>query len=138
MRSLPLLMLALAAGTFLLGCSAEERTNEPKGWPVSGTVNLDGKPLASGRIHFIDKDTTPPREAVLDITGGTYSGEVSAGPKRVEIRAFRDDVTASAGGAPTDEDPQYLPKKYNDDSQETAEVKTEGPNEFSFDLTSGD
>lgn len=121
-----------------VGCSTGERTNEPDMHPVTGEVTLDGKPLPAGRIHFIDADTEPPREAVIDIINGQFSGQVTAGKKRVEIRAYRDDVEASVGGAPTDVDPQYLPARYNTASEQTADVAASGENSFRFPLTTDD
>lgn len=122
----------------IAGCGPDVRTNEPATELVSGRVTFDGKPLLSGRVQFIDADQTPPREYVLDIVDGKFSGQVSAGKKRVEIRAFREVSAASVGGAPTDDDPQYLPPRYNIDSELLEDIAVSGNNEFNFELSSGD
>ena len=67
----------------------------PKRFPVSGTVTLDGQPLAEGVIYFktIEKGSSEP----CDIHGGDFKGQAEAGDRRVEICQFRTTVQDANG-----------------------------------------
>jgi len=122
---------------------------EAKKYPVSGTVTLDGKPLADGVLYF----KTPDVGAVdtIPIKDGQLKGQAQAGKRRVEICAYRESKTptmyakmAPSPGADGKAAPgmdmvqreNYLPARYNTMSTLTEEVKAGGPNQFTFDLQS--
>jgi len=112
------------------GCS-----NQPKLYPVSGTVTFDGQPVESGDILFISTAGDRGPDAAK-IAGGKYALQTTAGTKRVEVSAsrIRPGGARGAGGEPVPE--EYIPARYNLESRLTAEVKAEGSNTFDFELHS--
>ncbi len=131
----------------LCGCGGGKP--EPKKYPVSGIVNLDGKPLADGRIIF----KTPDVGAfdTINIKDGQFQGQAQAGKRRVEISAYRESKTPTmyaktapaigpdgkpVPGMEATQRENYLPARYNTLSQLSEEVKSDGPNQFKFDLRS--
>ena len=120
------------AGALLLGCAPGEDSPAP----VSGTVTLDERPLANGKISFVTPGQPP---EVLDVTEGTFKGKTKPGKKRVEIRAYR---TAKGkpkpgpGVSATAPMENYLPPAYNTNSRLEADVTPTGRNEFSFSVKS--
>jgi hypothetical protein len=101
---------------------------------VTGTVSLDGNPLPEGTIAFFDEAGGAPEQ--FPIKAGKFEGKVLPGKKKVEIRAFK-------MGEPTKMDDKiieaspvnYLPPRYNTESQLKAEVTSSGvePNSFKLD-----
>ncbi|MFI4874824.1 MAG: hypothetical protein ACIALR_05785, partial [Blastopirellula sp. JB062] len=94
--------------------------------PVSGVVDYEGEPVQDGVIRLIPSDGTQAPVRVRKIRQGAYefTGRSAAaeGTYRVEIRAYR----PLAGAVPSalKDDPaydapreQYLPKRFNADSQ---------------------
>jgi len=75
--------LGLACLLLLVGCGPAA----PKLYPVSGTVTLDGQPLADGKIYF--RTVENGQVDTLPVTAGKFSGQVLAGPRRVEIVAYK-------------------------------------------------
>jgi hypothetical protein len=125
-------LLVLAA---LAGCSG---SNAAPTYPVTGTVTLDGKPLEEGEIYFL-----MPAKGEVDIVAvknGKFEGQVKAGNRRVEIRAYKIIPAHEAASMPGYTVPEsrenYLPAKYNTESTLTAEVKADGENQFDFQLQS--
>lgn len=109
---------------------------------VSGTVNLDGKPLARGTISFIPLGGGPSAGGTIDQGNFAISGDrgPSPGRYRVEIMAFE-----KTGSSIEDEDRagetqdvlrQVIPARYNVDSTLEAELTPSGPNQLSFAMTS--
>jgi len=125
-------LLAVAAP----GCDATPRH------ALEGTVTLDGQPLPDGYISFRPMAGTPGPTAGGRIVDGRFAisrqDGTFAGKFRVEITATR-----STGEKFFDEEvgreveilAQYLPARYNTQSELTAEVRPDGPNAFSFELT---
>ena len=70
------------------------------------------------------------------IKDGRYELKTTAGTKRVEISAskIRPGGARGAGGEPVPE--EFIPPRYNAESQLTAEVKTVGENAVNFELKS--
>src|SRR5438552_1176522 len=118
-----------------VGCdSAKDRT-----YDVSGTVNLDKKPLQEGQIKFADSSGQVP--AVITITDGKYKGKARAGSYNVEICAFRPSQKVIPKGPGMDKEERqqenYLPERFNTKSQlKMAEVTPSGPNNFDFEVES--
>jgi hypothetical protein len=116
--------VCLAAG----GCTGDGKAKMAQ---VSGKVLLDDKPLDDGEIEFIGDPGTP--SDILPVQNGAFSGKVKVGKKKVAIQAFKTEKappTATAGV--TEERKNYLPAKWNTESQMTAEVTDGGvtPAEF--------
>ena len=115
------------------GCGEEP---PPPVYPVSGTVTLDGKPMADGEVAFVSvqdsiRDTLPVRD-------GKFQGEIRAGQRRVEIAAYREErqgVEMYGDKAPMSR-VNYVDPKFNQLSTLTASVNTSSPNEYKWDVTS--
>jgi hypothetical protein len=95
---------------------------------VSGTVTLDGSPIADGNVRFYPIEGTKGAVSGGPIHDGVYAahgkGGVPVGRHRVEIQAYRPakGQPASSEGASIE---QYLPPRFNENSTLTAEVTTE-------------
>ena len=132
--SLVLCVLAAAAG-----CGGGDSSGRHA---VSGTVTVDGAPVQQGNINFqpVEQSTT---SAGAVINNGTYSvpqeGGLLPGTYRVEIYA---PVPGTGGtleegalpGEPLPEAEELIPPEWNTESEQTIEVKPEGPFEFNFDV----
>jgi len=113
----------------LLGCSTAA-----KPIPVSGTVNLDGQPLAEGQVTLLGEKTAP---ETFTVKAGSFQGEAKPGKKRVEIRAFKLGKPTKMGDTEIEATPEnYIPAKYNTESTLTAEVAAGGLNPNKFDVQS--
>ena len=106
----------------------------PKTYPVSGSVTLDGQPLAEGDIYFFPLDPNVSADAGK-ITGGLFAFRTKAGKMRVEIRATRvvPGKRTPMGGPVREE---ALPSRYNTATELSAEVVAGGTNQFHFPLRS--
>ena len=90
---------------------------------------------------FRKRERRVPRP-VAQIRDGTFSiaaaGGTFAGKFRVEVTASRPSgrTVRTPRGEFSNVDEQFLPARYNVQSELTVEVKSGGPNEFTFELTS--
>jgi hypothetical protein len=105
---------------------------------VSGSVQVDGKPLERGAINFIPAQGSQGPGAGTSITDGYYELDAAngaiVGPCRVEIRGFRKTGRKiSPMGTPMDEEIQVVPSEFNESSTLIREVK-EGDHTMDFDL----
>jgi len=122
----------LIAAVLLAGCSSNPSAPTAD---VTGTVELDGAPLSSGKVVFDPGGGSVP--ASLDISGGNFSGKVSVGKKTVRISSFKQGTQKATGpGAEQAGLENIIPAKYNIESKETVEVTAAGPNQFKFKVTS--
>ncbi|MGL6075633.1 MAG: hypothetical protein ACRC8S_15875 [Fimbriiglobus sp.] len=100
----------------MIGCGGREETE------VSGTVLMDGQPLAEGEIIFEDVAgaTTP---GAGKIESGKYKILVKAGSKKVKILASRatSKVDKLMGSAARE---QALGSEYNTETKLKAEIQT--------------
>ena len=122
-------LLLISLCTLLCGCGDGT-------CPVSGTVHFDGTPVAGGTISFVPDDPSLPPDACT-IEGGHFHLPVKPGPKRVEIRASR----PVQGNRPNDPDfanlrEDYIPSRYNTNTELREEVVAGGKNEFTYELSS--
>jgi len=124
------LMPILALGFISAGCGQSGRPAVTK-FPVSGTVTLDGKPMAAGKVIFKNDLLSSVDHAV--VTDGKMSGEAAPGRARVEISVIRQykDSKVMAGQEVTLEEETIAPE-FNSKSTLAATVTEAGPNEFSF------
>ncbi|HEY1188199.1 MAG TPA: hypothetical protein VGE74_11110 [Gemmata sp.] len=104
----------------------------PKKMDVSGSVQLDGQPLAEGDIVFIPEDKTAGAEGGK-IKDGKYKMQAREGKNKVEITATR--VVPGKKGPMGTEDllESIVPEKYNTKSTLSADVGS-GKTEHNFDL----
>lgn len=126
--SLPPLGLVLIACT-PIGCGEAK----PKLFPVSGTVTLDGKPLAQGIIYF--KTVQTGAIETFPITDGQFSGQAQPGDRRVEVTSYvKKAKPVEVNGMKGDVQENIIPARYNLESKLAANVKADGPNQYRFDL----
>jgi hypothetical protein len=117
----------------LVGCR-----RGPQLAPVSGTVKLDGKPLALAEVTFQPENHSRASHGVADASGHyvlRYNrDEMGAlvGPHSVQIRSATE-VTLPNGKFELR--PQLVPPRYNSQTELRREVKA-GGNEFDFELSS--
>lgn len=145
----PLHATLCAVTLALLGCGdSSNKVELPKTVPVTGTIKLDGKPLAGATVIFVPKSGTAGIECTgaTDAEGrytlkqlrggdgappGTYSVVVSAlvGPDGKPLNLPPDTPPADAGAV------ESLPPRYSSmtDSVLTATVPAEG-GDFPFEL----
>lgn len=109
---------------------------------IEGTVTLDGKPLEKGQITFVPEADSGGPTAGAGIEDGKFAIPASRG---AFIGKFRVKITASRlssrkvlgiNGKLVDEYVQFLPRKYNSESQLTADMKADAKNHFEFTLNS--
>ncbi|NOX55775.1 MAG: DUF4198 domain-containing protein [Planctomycetes bacterium] len=135
-------LVAAGLTCVLPGCAGGPATVE-----VSGTVTFDGKPIPDGQITFHPAQGTG-RSYSGKIENGKFSFQCEPGAKKVEITATRE-VKADASklspeeqvqleeeGAEGTVPEQYIPARYNTQTELTAEVKESGDNTFEFNLKS--
>jgi hypothetical protein len=108
-----------------IGCGRSESQSVP----VSGTVTLDGQPLAEGFLYFKTIETGALER--FDISGGEFKGKARAGTRRVEICANRP-KTVIIDGANVEVAHNIIHPSFNTESTLTAQVTPEGPNRFTF------
>jgi len=132
----------------VVGCG----TKGPVPVPVSGTVTLDGKPIAKGAVMFVPQFSGQPAHGLTDEEGRFSLGTIKKGDGAMEgryqvtvilneVQGFiadpkNKDVSGgiAAGGLKTK---WIIPQKYSDTKTSglTAEVKR-GMEPLRFDLTS--
>ncbi len=121
--------LLLGIVVLVCGCGSG-----PKLVPVSGTVNLDGKPLSDATVNFLFTDYPRPAVGRTDASGKfalAYHNRRGAplGACKVMIR--------KKGQAAGDEAARELvPGRYNSNTQLQVEITKDGPNEFPLELNS--
>ncbi|MDR3197076.1 MAG: hypothetical protein LBU34_04320 [Planctomycetaceae bacterium] len=115
-----LIVSVLLPVLFLSSCSSNER-----GTIISGNVTLDGTPIPNGQIHFLDQQTKVPVAAA--IRNGKYSVSIESGEKSVKV--FAEKIVgkiprdpAQPSGEMIDKTEQYVPKKFNTNSELTVTV----------------
>ena len=110
---------------------------------IEGTVTLDGKPMEKGQVNFMPLPGTQGPTAGSEIKDGKFTiaakGGTFAGKFRVEITASRPSgkkVPDQFSGEMVDAYEQFIPERYNRQSELEAEVKADAPNRFEFAITS--
>ncbi|HEY1191710.1 MAG TPA: hypothetical protein VGE74_29020 [Gemmata sp.] len=121
------LVLVLGAS----GCGA------PSLVKVSGRVTLDGKELEDGEISLVPADPKHGLDAGK-ITGGRFEFLAKPGMKKVAIRANRE-VTGKKDAAMGNNFRQFesiVPERYNEKTELTLDVPTDGVVDHLFELQS--
>jgi hypothetical protein len=115
-----------------VGCAPEQKGAAPAA-NVKGTVHIDGKPVATGEIHF-GMTGVPP--SVLQISDGTFSGEAPVGQNQVEVFIYVEGPPSAKYGG-TRSKRNITPERYwGPNTVLNATVNADGTNEFKFDITS--
>jgi hypothetical protein len=110
--------------------------------PISGKVQLDGRPLETGRITFTPVGGVEPVVSGV-VVDGRFALEradgPTPGPHRVDVWAKKPTGkklrNPDQPGEFVDEMREAIPARYNLDSQLKAEVKEGGSNHFDFELS---
>ncbi|WP_417390544.1 carboxypeptidase regulatory-like domain-containing protein [Gimesia sp.] len=128
----------LAMGALLLtGCgSGAEKLPELS--DATGTILLDGKPLAGAQVSFEPQITNSVKAKA------SFGSTDEQGKFKLRYNATTDGVipgkqivrVSKLSGTNEEPGEEILPDKYNTQSTLTAEVTKEGPNDFTFDLKS--
>ena len=137
-RVSPRFLVPLLSVLTVAGCAESVKTVGPPKDQVSGTVTYDGSPLVRGQIIFVDVGEDP-RKYGGDVIHGKFEIECTPGEKKVVVEGFREGPEGTGdeiglGGIGAVE--QYLPARYNEATELTAEVTAGGQNTFQFDLKS--
>ena len=110
---------------------------------MSGTVTLDGNPLSEGTIELYPLRGTGGPASGGDISNGRFAiapaKGLFAGSFRVEIKAYRGtgkNRLNKYSGEEFEVREQYLSKRYNQRSELTCEISTDGENYQEFHLKS--
>lgn len=119
-----LMLLAVVLLVAASGCAKPG----PKLYPVSGSVTLDGQPLATGTVYF--KTIATGEVDTLPVKDGKFAGQAVEGARRVEVVAHRLIPVAGEMGGEVQE--SLIARRFNFDSTLTAEVTAGGPNTFEF------
>jgi hypothetical protein len=103
-------------------------------FPVEGQVTLDGKSLESGEVYFVVPGKTP---LIFAIKDGAFNGMAPAGSYRVEICAYRPRQTpvGMPGEKMPDTPENYIPSRFNTQSELSATVEASKQNSVQFTLT---
>ncbi len=140
-----LIALVLALPLLICGCGGDPF---PPRAAVSGTVTLDGAPLSQGVVRFVPVGGSANSKWSIPIANGEFSAEKNAGPAigehRIEIES-----TDTGGFELDDEDALgrlsaerrkvkvvKVPPWYGTSSRLKETVAEDGPNEFTFALSS--
>jgi hypothetical protein len=110
---------------------------------ISGSVTLDGAPVDNGSITFQPTEQATTSSGAM-IKGGKYSiardQGLPVGKYRVAISAPK---PGTGGDVPPGEMPgetppavEMIPPEWNVNSNQTIEVKADGPFEFNFEVVS--
>ncbi|WP_231740728.1 hypothetical protein [Thalassoglobus neptunius] len=137
----------LATLMFSSGCTS--RREGPSRVAVEGTVTLDNVPLKQGVVRFIATGETEGPKTSVPVNDGQFKINSESGPvvgeHRIEI------VSTDDGGYAMDDEQAIkqlreqgirkievvrVPLKYNKRSQLVEHVAAEGPNTYSFELSS--
>ena len=137
------IVLLAASAALLTGCDSYGLQRAA----VSGSVNLDGKPLETGVIRFVPSGDTKGPVAQATVHEGQYSLARDHGPvvgqHRIEIEAIDhfgfelDDEAAYAQHMKTKRrrlPPNPVPKQYNRDSKLSRQVTSTEDQQFDFEL----
>jgi hypothetical protein len=128
-----ILVLAAAA----MGCS-----RGPRRFALEGRVTVDGGPLESGAMAWIPTAQTGGPTCGGSIAGGRFSIPAAEGARegeyRIEITATRQSEKADSIGLDGQTKAfafiQFLPARYNSESELVATVRSSGKNVYTFDL----
>jgi hypothetical protein len=138
-RILTTFVLFIACLGLTLGCGGVKGKVPTKRVPVSGTVKLDAKPLAAGRVTFDAQNGEPP--TTCDILNGAFSGTVMIGKNKVMListvkQTMKEKMKMDGPGYDEMVEFNILPDRYHSKSEITKDVADPGPNQFEFNLQS--
>lgn len=125
-------LLGLLLCLFFSGCGGGV-SDAPETYPVSGTVTLDGQPVANGSI-VLDIADGKGKPAAGGITDGKFSFESTLGSKIVRISAVEETAETDQYGEKVSV--SIIPEQYNVESELKADITADRENILSFELKS--
>src|SRR5262245_36595508 len=134
---IPFVLFFLCSAVLVAGCSSEAKRHK-----VTGTVNYKGSPIKEGSVSFTPEAANTGTVGGAPVKDGRFeipaANGLTAGKYKVAF-SYPDPkgrASAESGDAPgvSGEAKELLPTKYTTQTELRAEVKSEGPNEFTFDL----
>ncbi len=132
-----LLSLAASLSVGTLGCGS--KSDAPQTVNVSGTVTLDGEPLAVAQMVF-EPTEGGDKAYPATVTEGEFTAEMTPGSKKVRITAIREipgkTIPNADGTGEIPATEQYLPVRYNTQTELTAEISEDGEKGLAFELSS--
>jgi hypothetical protein len=130
MSRLPFAACLAFAIVWSAGCGSSQ--SGPPLAPVKGVVNIEGKPVPSGEVHFAVPGAAP---KVLEIKGGAFSGEAPVGKNHVEVYIYTEGAPVEKYGG-TRAKTNTAPAQYwGPNSILAATVSASEPNDFQFALS---
>jgi len=136
-------MPRIVARAFVFGClvgalfSLEGCSKAPQAVAVSGTIDLDGKPLPEGSITLEGETGTAPD--ILSVKDGKFEGKATPGKKVVRITADKKGTPTKMGDKVIEATMEnYLPPRFNSQSKIQAEVTPSGINPSNFKVSLSD
>ncbi len=134
MFRLGILTIGLASLTIIAaGCGEKQIPTVT----VSGKVTYDGKPLPAGQIAFVTTSTKPIRFYGGEIKDGAYTAKSEVGDMIIKIAAERDvagKFLEGADGTKVAVRQNYIPAKFNEQSELKYKVPSGGASDANFDL----
>ena len=137
--SFPLAILTLNLILVISGCGGSNSDLRE----VTGKVTLDDRPLSGASVDFYPVGEGSSASGFTD-ENGEYQLSFSAseegapiGEYTVSISKERDEEDDEGDNDPDEGDIETLPHRYNEDTELTAKVTADGPNQFNFPLVSG-
>jgi hypothetical protein len=144
MRSRSTNFIFISIGTLFVTGFMSCGSGDPLGrHAISGTVNVDGAPVKDGNISF-QPVAGAATSSGAPIADGKFDIErakgLPPGKYRVSINAPKPNTGGKVDpnampGDPVAPPEELIPPEWNMKSQETIEVKPEGPFEFKFDIS---
>jgi len=132
MRSTLPSQVGIAIAAFTIGLVAVESTISADNSPISisGTILMNGEPLARGSIRFVSEGTPQPACDVGLIANGQYyiPNSEALVPATYNVQVSGLDETGAVF------QPESLPSQYNRQSILRVEVKRGGSHRFDFEL----
>ena len=123
--------ILLVAACAVAGCSSSDA---PPLGQVSGTVTLDGQPVADAQLFFVPASGAP--SVGKTDQKGQYTLAYDQKLKGAVIGQHTVRITKIGEPGTPNDTKNLLPEKYNEKSPLTAEVKA-GQNSLNFQLTGG-
>jgi len=129
-------LIAATILTTAVGCGPRPSLKLPPVYPVSGSVRIDGKPLARGRILMEGENDAAAGLAPVEVAieNGSYELLARAGKMRVRITAPEEFGDPDETGLRATR--ETVAAAFNSESALLAEVTSAGSNRFDFDVKS--
>lgn len=115
--------IVVALALTVAGCGGGSK--KPKIYPATGTVTLDGQPLADATVSFVPQ-VGPPSDGKTDASGKftiMTSGQPGApfGPNKVTVSKFTGTASMPGPGATADDMKKMYEKMYDKNKKAGAE-----------------